>query len=41
MQVVKWGVYNARSLKKYMKEIKGEVEIEGLFYTNNWFVSRI
>ena len=32
---------SARSLKKYVKEIKGEVEIEGLFYTNIWFVSRI
>ena len=25
---------SACSLKKYVKEIKGEVEIKGLFYTN-------
>ena len=32
---------NVCSLKKYVKEIKGEVEIEGLFYTNILLVSRI
>ena len=32
---------SARSLKKYVKEIKGKVEIYGLFYTNILFVSRI
>ena len=32
---------SACSLKKYVKEIKGEVEIEGLFYINILLVSRI
>ena len=32
---------SARSWKKYVKEIKGKVEIYGLFYTNILFVSRI
>ena len=31
----------ARSLKKYVKEIKGEIKIEGLFYTNISFFSKI
>ena len=32
---------SACSLKKYVKEIKGEVEIDGLFYINILLVSRI
>ena len=32
---------SACSLKKYVKEIKGEIEIEGLFYINILLVSRI
>ena len=32
---------SASSLKKYVKEIKGEVEIEGQFYINILLVSRI